>query len=278
MPLDLSHVADEPQEGQVGGLDRAPTRSWADQDERSDADWVTRAHPILRLVTGLGDSVDQPVHQRTSREAYDAGAQLFVDTVGSTISPEFEAPLDRALLDVFAAEVRARVRGEVIDAGCGSGRVTQYLAERGLAVRGVDISSGMIEQARRAHTGLSFEMGGLTDLPAADGAADAVVYWYSIISTPPDRLAEVWQELTRVIASDGDVLVAFQAGENDQVIRPNAYGSDATLTLYRHRLEDVADSLSDAGFRVQARVLREPQLAHETTPQGFLWARRSALD
>lgn len=46
--------------------------------------------------------------------------------------------------------------GMVLDAGCGAGRVTDYLADCGPAVVGLDISSGMVEMARRDHGDLPF--------------------------------------------------------------------------------------------------------------------------
>ena len=56
-------------------------------------------------------------------------------------------PLDRGLLDRFAAEIRGR--GEACDMGCGPGHVARYLRDAGLSVFGLDLSPGMLEQARK---------------------------------------------------------------------------------------------------------------------------------
>lgn len=214
-------------------------------------------------------------HLASTRAVYDHAADQYVDAVGTTVSPRFEASLDRAVLDVFAESVRESGSRTVLDAGCGPGRVAAYLAERGLDARGVDISAAMIEAALSAHPHLRFDEGRLTALPVPDGSLSGAVYWYSIITTPPDDLAPVWVELHRVLDGGGRALVAFQAGQGEALTRPDAYGSTSALTLYRHAVADVSASLRACGFDVRAQVQREPCFAHETTPQAFLLAERS---
>lgn len=197
--------------------------------------------------------------------------------VGSAVSAKFEAPLDRAVLDVFAASVRSGGRDTVLDAGCGPGRIAAHLADHGLRVRGVDISGCMIAAARVAHPQLTFDVGSLTALPLDDDSLAAAVYWYSIITTPPSALAAVWRELRRVLRPGGQGLVAFQAGEGESVVRPEAYGSPVSLTLYRHSVAGVVESLGDHGFDIRAELRRRPELSHETTPQAFILFTRSGV-
>jgi len=66
------------------------------------------------------------------------------------------------LLD--AAEVRAGDR--VLDVATGPGWTAAAAAARGAAVTGVDISASMLEEARRRHPDIRFEVG------AAEGAPD----------------------------------------------------------------------------------------------------------
>jgi cyclopropane fatty-acyl-phospholipid synthase-like methyltransferase len=49
--------------------------------------------------------------------------------------------------------MQGRIRGNVLDAGCGPGRTTRYLASRGYGVLGVDISANAIERAVRKAAG-----------------------------------------------------------------------------------------------------------------------------
>ncbi len=215
-------------------------------------------------------------HIASTREVYDFSAAHYARAVGTTVTTAFERPIDRAILNAFSEDLVGVDRARVLDIGCGVGRVTSYLHERGLDVRGIDLSPEMIAIARSAHPHLAFEVASMTELPVEHGCLTAAVLWYSIIHTPPDLLPNVWNELARVLAPSGWVLLGFQAGDNDVVHRENAYGSSTTMTWYRHNSDDVVQSIERAGFVVHTRIWRIAELAHETTPQAFLTFQRRA--
>lgn len=62
--------------------------------------------------------------------------------------PTAEEPLDLALLTVFVDHVARTPRSRVIDAGCGTGRLTPLLLAAGLRPIGVDASPRMLTVAR----------------------------------------------------------------------------------------------------------------------------------
>lgn len=215
-----------------------------------------------------------PDHITSTRAIYDFSAAEYASAVGTTVTAAFERPIDRAILNAFAEDLAAVSHAPVLDIGCGVGRVTSYLHERGLDVRGIDLSPGMIAIARSAHPHLAFDVAPMTELPVDHGSLAAVVLWYSIIHTPPALLLDVWNELARVLAPNGRVLVGFQAGNNEEVQRENDHGSSMTMIWYRHNSDDVVQSVERAGFVVHTRIWRTAELANETTPQAFLTFQR----
>lgn len=106
------------------------------------------------------------------------------------------------LLD--AAEVRAGDR--VLDVATGPGWTAAAAAARGAEVTGVDISAAMLDEARRRHPDIRFEMGAAEDLPFEDGSFDVVV---SAFGMPhfADHEA-VFRECHRVLADSGRLAVA----------------------------------------------------------------------
>ena len=211
-------------------------------------------------------------HVATARAVYDKAAPRYVQFVGTEISSATEGPVDRALLVAFIELIKRQTVVRVADVGCGPGRVAAFMAERGLDVVGVDVSQAMLAVARTAHPHIKFEEGQLDALPIKTGSLAGAVCWYSIIYTPPDRLAEAFRELTRVLIPGGYLLLAFQA-EGDPVHRADAQGTHLPLTSYRHSVQEVADCLEDTGFQIYTTVLRSPELEDETTSQGFVIAR-----
>ncbi len=215
----------------------------------------------------------EPDHVRSARSVYDATAEMYASAVGTDVNDSFEGAIDRGLLSAFA-EFSLQTPGPVADVGCGPGRVAAFLAAQTLDAVGVDVSRPMLDIARRTHPGIPFLEGQLASLPFADGSLAGATYWYSIIHTPASQLVEVFVEAARVVADGGRILVAFQAGDGVPVDRVDAHGTGFTLTNHRHAPDDVNRSMVEAGLHVQMTTIRNAELAHETTPQAFLIARK----
>jgi len=132
------------------------------------------------------------------------------------------SPVERAVLDLFA-ELTLAVGAEVADVGCGTGRLLPYLAGRGLSPRGVDLSPGMVEVARREHPGFGYEVADVRELPFGDASLAGVVCWFSLIFLAPDARERAFGELARVVQPGGYLVTAFKHG--DGTLRRNGPGS-----------------------------------------------------
>jgi SAM-dependent methyltransferase len=141
--------------------------------------------------------------------SYDLVADEYVERIFDELRHK---PLDRQLLDRFAARVRDV--GPACDMGCGPGHVARYLHEIGVAVCGVDLSPAMIERARRLVPGVEFRQGDMMALDAADGAWEGIVAFYSIIHVPRDDMVGALGELWRVLRPGGLLLLAFHIGDD----------------------------------------------------------------
>jgi ubiquinone/menaquinone biosynthesis C-methylase UbiE len=151
--------------------------------------------------------------------------------------------------------------------------MTGYLRERSVTeVDGVDLSPKMIEQARSAYPETRFALGDLAALPYAEARFRGVLAWYSIIHTAPDACGSVLAELGRVLAPDGHLLLAYQAGTGQRTV-DKAYGHDVTLRAYLHHTGHLRDALGTAGLDPVVVVDRAAQ-PNERSAQGFLIARR----
>ncbi len=121
------------------------------------------------------------------------------DRLTARITLTLAAPL----LD--AAGVGAGTR--VLDLGCGPGVVCGLAAERHALPTGVDVSPGMLAEARRRHPGLPFVEADAVSLPFADAAFDACVGGFVLNHLPaPDAVAA---ELARVLAPGGALALSL---------------------------------------------------------------------
>jgi SAM-dependent methyltransferase len=163
---------------------------------------------------------------------------------------------------------------DVLDAGCGAGRMLPVLAAAGCRAVGVDLSAGMVRRARQDHPGFDTRVGSLTALPFPDGSFDGVLSWYSTIHLPDERLPPAVGEVRRVLRPGGHVLVAFQVGEGVRDVSQGyrRLGHDVTLSRHDRTPDHVAGALRAAGFTEVARLVRAPAGA-ERAGQAVLVAR-----
>ncbi len=201
-----------------------------------------------------------------TRAAYDTVAESYADLVRDELDGRH---LEHGLLATFADRVSS---GDVLEVGCGTGRITEHLHCLGVDVAGMDLSPNMIEVARREHPHLRFEVGSMEELEAGDSTLAGIVAWYAIIHTPPHQLSTIFAELHRVLVPEGLLLLAFQAG-NERVRLEQAYGHSVSYDAYRLDPDAVAGMLVEANFEVDVRVHRAP-MGYESTSQAFLLARK----
>jgi len=128
------------------------------------------------------------------RRSYDAVAGQYTECFRDELAAK---PLDRALLACLAEEAEAGA--PVADLGCGPGHVAAWLAGRGVAAVGIDLSPGMIAAGRRNYPQVQFREGDLLRLPAADGEFGAAVAFYSVIHLEPAELGRAFGEVHRVL-------------------------------------------------------------------------------
>ncbi|MEU8104486.1 class I SAM-dependent methyltransferase [Nonomuraea muscovyensis] len=186
----------------------------------------------------------------TTRDAYTARAAEYSELVRDFLADQ---PLDRALIDTFADLVKATGAGPIADLGCGPGHYTAYLQARGLPVFGIDLSPGMIEQARQEHPGLRFEVGSMFALDLADAGVGGVFSHYSIIHTPPERVHELFDEFTRVLAPGGHVLLSFSATDDpSQLAEPYDH---AVSLAYRWSTDLISAMLRERNLIETARLI-----------------------
>jgi SAM-dependent methyltransferase len=206
-----------------------------------------------------------------------AATQASYDRIAEEYAAHFfdelaHKPLDRALLDAFAEEVREL--GTVADIGCGPGQIGRYLHDRSLAVIGIDLSPQMVALARTLSPQMQFRQGSMLALDLEDGSLGGIVAFYSIIHIPPAELPRAFGEFYRVLSPDGLVLLSFHVGQ-ECVHSQEMLGKSVTLDFHFYEPETLARELEAAGFIVQARLVRQPYVPQEHPSQrGYLLARK----
>lgn len=175
------------------------------------------------------------------REAYSAIAPAYAEA----LTDELDAlPFERWLLDRVALE-----GGPVVEVGCGPGHVTDYLATLGADATGLDLSPGMVEEARRRFPDGQYEVGDLRRLMRPTNADGwyAVLAWYSLIHLAASELPEAVASLTRPLRPGGLLVLALHAGSGVRH-HDEWFEHPVTLDFVFHEPAEVVPVLEQAGL------------------------------
>ena len=219
------------------------------------------------LKTRMNDSLTQSI-----RDSYDRLA----DEYGRRIFNELQhKPLDRELLDRFAAQVAGR--GEVCDMGCGPGQVARYLRDEGTTVFGLDLSPRMVEQARQFNPDISFREGNMACLDLPDGTLAGIAAFYAIVNIPEESLPPVFREMQRVLQPGGLLLLAFHFGD-EMLHVDELWGRPISMDFFLLPPPAIGRYVEAAGFALEEIIERDPypDVEHQSR-RAYLFARKAAV-
>jgi SAM-dependent methyltransferase len=168
--------------------------------------------------------------------------------LASRTKPEWDHAILRALIALLPTS------GDILDVGCGYGRIAIPLAERGYRVTGLDISPQLLRAARRdararART-ITFDEGSMTALPYAAESFDACICLWSAFNEllDPEEQVKALREMRRALRAFGVGIVegsVFTVATDDDVRTGRRRGTDmrleADVILGRRQLRYVHD-------------------------------------
>jgi SAM-dependent methyltransferase len=197
---------------------------------------VTRGQRFARLVTDL--VVRRPLLWRFFRRALRRQFDGLAPEWDTLRGPDSLAPLEAGLAALPSAPNR------VLDLGTGTGAAARIVAERfpRAEIVGVDIAGRMIEEARRKTDApnVRFDVADAERLPFQDGEFDLATL---------ANMIPFFDELARVVASGGHVLIAFSVGDQTPIYVP---GERLRAELGRRGFAEFAELAAGRGTALLA--------------------------
>lgn len=140
----------------------------------------------------------------------------------------------------------------VLDLGCGTGVPTaRQLADAGLEVTGVDLSSRMIELARENVPGGEFHQLDLAELrpggPRTLGRFDGVVAFFSLLMLPRNEIPLALRTIARLLVPGGAFAISMVEADIDDFAIPFI---GTTIRVSGFLREDLREVVEAAGFDI----------------------------
>jgi SAM-dependent methyltransferase len=194
-------------------------------------------------------------------------------------------PFDREILTRFAAATRPGSQGghPVCGLGCGPGQVGAFLAAAGadadaaagVDAVGIDLSAGMVAQARLSYPAMTFSQGDMTALDLPDDSFTGIVCFYALIHVPRPQVPMALLEMSRVLVPGGALLVAVHGGHGtlhaDEMV-----GEPADLDATLFSLAELCELVQRAGLSIVEARQRAPYEMEHPTPRLYVWATKPA--
>ena len=137
-----------------------------------------------------------------------SGIRKWIDSADAWINDQ-EADGDwsrQAVLDPALETIFSNVEGTtILDLGCGEGRYSRKLKDKGAVVSGIDPVPRFIERARYLDRESRYVEGAAEALPFADGSFDIVLSYLSFIDIADLKAAA--SEITRVLRPGGKLII-----------------------------------------------------------------------
>ena len=213
----------------------------------------------------MNDEITRPI-----RESYDRLAEEYTRRIADELQHK---PLDRQLLDRFAQQTNGK--GEVCDMGCGPGHVARYLRDAGATVFGLDLSTAMLEQARKLNPDIRFREGNMLALDLAVGTLAGIAAFYAIVNIPKSWLGTVFREMARVLQPGGLLLLAFHVG--DEVLREEElWGHKLNMHFIFFQPLEIKSDIEAAGLVIEEIIERDPYPEVEyPSRRAYIFARKA---
>lgn len=209
------------------------------------------------ISSGMDDAVIMEQNSQKIAGQYDSIAE---EWAAAFAGEHEQKPKDQETLRRFVQEIGGRK--PVWDIGCGTGNTTQYLKNLGMGISGLDLSEGMLRQARVIHPEIPFRRGNLLELDFENDSIAGIVAFYAIVHFSQMQVQTALQEVFRVLKPGGTFLFTFHVG--DKTIHLDEFlGKELDMDFMFFSTESISRHLKHIGYERIEVIEREPYPAVE---------------
>lgn len=138
---------------------------------------------------------------------------------------------------------------KILDAGCGSGRDVQYLMDYGLNVVGIDLSEGIINEAKKKVPEGDFKIMDIRNMTFEDNSFDGIWCCVTLCNLRRAELQKTLREFRRILKPKGSLYISIKEGEGEKVINDEKY-NNLPLHFTYYKKEEMEKNLKEFNFNI----------------------------
>lgn len=140
-------------------------------------------------------------------DVYDKIANLYDEVLWSDMPYNNE-------MDKFVSYLKGK---DVLDIGCAMGSFTKYISDKGLNVDGIDISSKMIDIARKKVPNVNFQVMDMLNL-TIDKMYDGIMFINSTIHIEKKYMVDLFKNVSKLLKDDGVIFIILLEGDGEMYV------------------------------------------------------------
>lgn len=185
--------------------------------------------------------------------------------------------------EVMLIEKYFKVGGRTLDIGCGAGRVTIPLHERGYQVTGMDYAEKMVATAKKLNGAIDYRVGNILSTPFENQEFDNIIFSFNglmLLESYEERLSAV-KVVCRLLKDDGKFI--FTTPYLDNKVKKSywsekaeALGIDTDNMSWKQQMELGDEQLEDYGnvFYLHVPFISEVEKMLEEAGMELLFSAR----
>jgi ubiquinone/menaquinone biosynthesis C-methylase UbiE len=147
----------------------------------------------------------------------------------------------------------------ILDVGSGSGRDVEYFLQEGYSALGIDISEGMLKEAKKRVTKKSvFKKMDFRKLKFKNESFDGIWSMLSLVHTPRKEIIKVLGGFNKVLVKRGVLFLALKEGEGEKEVKDSHYKNEPRTFVY-FKEKEMRDYLEEAGFEIITSEINESE-------------------
>lgn len=179
-------------------------------------------------------------------DTYNKIAEKYEEEYGQDLS-------DTPYIDRFLKEVH---HGKILDIGCGTGTLSEYIANKGFSVDAVDFSEEMLKIARRKIKNVNFIQMDMRNIDL-DEKYNGIMLAYSLFHISKKEVKEVIPKYFDLLQKNGVMLIILQEGEGEKYVDENLEIGLKKFVNY-YSFEEIEKILNDNHFEIIEKYRKKP--------------------
>lgn len=195
------------------------------------------------------------------RKSFETAIKTY-NKIAKTYSQQSFDKLNQYQLNKFVSMMPKKAK--ILDAGCGSGRDSQYFKEYKLNITAIDAAENMVKEAKKKVKGVKFLKMDMAKTKFKDKTFDGIWAAASLIHEEKNNVPIILQELKRVLKDEGILYVSVKEGQGSEIKREEMY-NDEPRTFFYYTILEIEEILIQQGFQIISSDFSEDVMKRNET-------------